>query len=363
MYHNIKENTMGSWSVSCGISNIAITSGNECCIVPLIESRGEYGGYIPTTLPIFGRYNDYGGMKDIVEDENTKLIENYLGITISEFVEFLVDGKFTFDRREVKPITAKLEANGKLDEVGKWRFMWIDKQVYEVMSKNYDKYEVGHHDYGTPEMLALLGFTLVEGAEISNYDPKRFNKKYQRGNLFVYSDGRTMLSKKSRYIYYTDKGCESSLTTYMELPEDLQYLKDKISREVWRLMSPKKCKEQLGWVFGERYDYDLSDSLDETLANLIKTLKENGHEVPEDLLGKTNKPIHKQYFDNMEVFGDLLVGMTNVKSNLHPMSGRWFPHVLYLTPQCGEHEQHQILLEAFAKINKSYIEEYEEDED
>ncbi len=357
---------MGSWSVSCGISNIAITAGNECCIVPLVESRDEYGGYIPRTLPIFGRYNDYGGMEDIVEDENTKLIENYLGITIAEFIEFLVDGKFTYDRSEVKPIAKKLKANGVFDEVSKWRFMWIDKQVYDVMSKNYDKWEVGHHDYGTPEMLALLGFTLVEGAEIKNYDPERFNKKYQRGDLFVYSDGRSMLSETGRYIYYTDKGCESSLTTYMELPEELQYLKDKISREVWRLMSPKKRKEQLGYVFGDRYSYHLEDSLEEKLLEMIETFVEMGHEIPEHLKEKLEKAkniqkrIYLQYFDNLEVFGDLLVGITNVRSNMHPMSGRWFPHVLYLTPQCGEHQTHQILLEEFARINKSYIEEDED---
>jgi hypothetical protein len=358
---------MGSWSVSCGISNISITSGNECCIIPLIESDSEYGGYVPTTLPIFGRYNDYGGMEDIVEDENTKLIENYLGITIAQLVEFLVDGKFTYNRSEVKPIRKKLEANGKLDEVSKWRFMWIDKQVYDVMSKNYDEWDKGHHDYGTPEMLALLGFTEVEGAEINNYDPKRFNKKYQKGDLFVYSDGRTMLSEKSRYIFYTDKGCESSLTTYMQLPEELQYIKDKTSRELWRLMSPKKCKEQLGWIFGDRYSYDFDDSLVERLQEMIESFAEEGREVSENLKerlekAKLPKSIYKQYFTNLDVFGDLLVEMTNVRDNMHPMSCRWFPHVLYLTPQCGDYKTHQILLEEFARINKTYLEQYDDEE-
>lgn len=351
---------MGSWSVSCGISNIAITDGNECCIIPINENIHDYGGYLPTTLPIFGKYNDYGGMEDIVEDENTKIIENHFGITISEFIEFLVDGEFTYDRREVKPIRQKLEDNGKLDEIKNWRFMWVDKQVYDVMSKSYDKYEIGHHDYGTPEMLALLGFTLVEDAEIKNYDPKRFNKKYQKGELFVYSDGKTMLSECNRYIYYTDKGCESSLTTYTELPEDLQYLKDKIGREVWRIMSPKKQKESLGYIFGNRYEYEMHDDL---LEDLIEVLKKDGKTLPPHLIPKP-KRIDKQYFDNLEVFGDLLVGLTNVRGNMHPISGRFFPHVLYLTPQCGEYQQHQILLEAFAKINKSYIEQFEdEDED
>jgi hypothetical protein len=351
---------MGSWSVSCGISNIAITSGNECCIIPLIESHSEYGGYVPVSLPIFGRYNDYGGMEDIVENENTKLIENYVGISISELVEFLVDGKFTYNRSEVNPIREKLDANGRLNEVEKWRFMWVDKQVYDFMSISYDKWEKGHHDFGTPEMLALLGFTLVEDAEIKNYDPERFDKKYQRGNLFVYSDGQTMLSEKNQYIYYTDKGCESSLMTYIELPEDLLYIKDKVSHEIWRLFSPKKIKERFNYLFGgDRYAFHDDD----TFINLIiERFKREGKEIPPDLdLKQKPQKIYQQYFENMEVFGDLLVGMLNVRHNLHPMSGRWFPHALYLTPQCGEYDHHQILLDGFAKINKSYI--YNEDEE
>jgi hypothetical protein len=300
-------------------------------------------------------------MEKITQDENTKLIESYLGITIDELVEFLVDGEFTYDRSEVKPIREKLEANGKLDEVSKWRFMWIDKQVYEVMSKNYDEWKKGHHDYGTPEMLSLLGFTEIEGAEIDNYDPKRFNKKYQRGDLRVYSDGTTMLSETgNRFIYYTNKGGESSLETYMELPDELKYLGDKISREVWRLMSPKKCREKLLYVFGDNYHgYDLEDRLEETVEAIRKSLIEQGKEVPENLIKKEPKKIHRQYLDNLEVFGDLLVGITNVRSNMHSMSSRWFPHALHLTPQCGDHRIHQILLEEFTKINKSYV--YEEE--
>jgi hypothetical protein len=37
----------------------------------------EYHRYSPATLPIFGKYNDYGGIEDIVIDDNTKLIEEH----------------------------------------------------------------------------------------------------------------------------------------------------------------------------------------------------------------------------------------------------------------------------------------------
>jgi hypothetical protein len=54
---------MGSWSVSCGISNIAITAEQECVLLPLKKSVGiDYHQYQPAALPIFGRYDDYGGI-------------------------------------------------------------------------------------------------------------------------------------------------------------------------------------------------------------------------------------------------------------------------------------------------------------
>jgi hypothetical protein len=342
---------MGSWSVSCGISKIAITSGNECCIIPIKQNRGsEMGGYVPTTLPIFGLYNDYGGMEDIVKDENTKLIEEYCGINIEELVEFLVDGEHYYNRKEVKHIKEKLIENGKYEELKEWQFMWIDKKVYNLMIKNHDEWKKGHHDLGTPEMLKLFGFELVEDSEIKNYDIKRFNKKYKRNNLFVYSDGKTMLSEKNQYIYYIDKGCSSSLATYMEIPQELKYLKEKTNAELWILMSSSEYIEKLIWIFGERY-YDYFDEFRNTL---IQSLIKEGKEIPDSIKPKPKK-INTFYFDSMDTFGDNIVGLLNLTINMRCMSSRFEPHVLYLTPQCEEYEIHQKFLEEFTKINKSYI--------
>lgn len=342
---------MGSWSVYCGISNIAITSGQKCILLPIKKNSGsETREWQPATLPIFGEYNDYGGIENIDVDDNTKLIEEYFGITIDEFCQFLVDGKFTYDRSEAKAIFKKIKNQ---EEIKNWQFMWIDRQVFDFMIINHDKYHKGYMDYGTPEMLKMFGFEFVEKSDtFDNYDPKRFNQLWKKGKVKLFSDGRTILSKKNRYVYHFGKGDETSIETYFEVPEELEYLKDKAKHEAWRLMSKHTAQSELGYVMGSRYDFNFTDEM----------LDELEKESPDsNVLDKLRKiqPVyfHKKYYTEMDKFGDRIAELINISQNLHPMSGRFAPHVLYLTPQCGEYQQHQVLLEKFCEINKSRLHE------
>lgn len=68
----------------------------------------------------------------------------------------------------------------------------------------------------------------------------------------------------------------------------------------------------------------------------------------------------EEYFTNIEKLKKEFSELGIFYTNLHCMSGTFRPHELYLTPQCGEYREHQIFLEKFAEINKSYI--YEEGE-
>lgn len=346
---------MGSWSVSCGISGIAITSGNECGIIPLKKaSFSETMEYTPAALPIFGTYNDYGGMENIQKDENTKLLEDYFGISIEKFVEFLVDGKFTYKRNEVIPIEKALKKKDTLKLAEDLRFMWVDRKVYNYATTNLDEYDKGHMDYGTSEILTKFGFTLLKDEKAKNYDAKRFNQVWERGKLKVFSDGRTMLSLKGNYIFYFGKGCESSLETYFEVPEEFAYLKNLTRHEAWRTMPERMAKQALGYIFGDRYE-----SMTEDLIEMLEKLRKDNHKL-KDLPIEVKKPtLSKLYKDNLDKFGDDIAKLINLRKNLYCMSGRFYPHVLYLTPQCGEREIHQLLLEKFADINKSYIQEYE----
>lgn len=43
--------------------------------------------FVPVWFPIHGKYNDYGGLENIIEDDNTKILENYYGLSIQELVD------------------------------------------------------------------------------------------------------------------------------------------------------------------------------------------------------------------------------------------------------------------------------------
>lgn len=49
--------------------------------------------YLPIWFPIHGKYNDYGGLENIIEDDNTKIIEQYYGLTISQIVDVITSGR------------------------------------------------------------------------------------------------------------------------------------------------------------------------------------------------------------------------------------------------------------------------------
>jgi len=121
---------MGSFSVSCSISKISIDYGDPIVLLPLNKNIFCQGfdqrllvahGYGPSyayeaaTLPLFGTYNDYGYIQ-VEEDENTKAIEKYTGLTIDYFAN-------TFE-------VMKVESSAFFDAA-----MYIHRPLYDFLSK------------------------------------------------------------------------------------------------------------------------------------------------------------------------------------------------------------------------------------
>ena len=104
---------MGSFSVSCSASNISISEGTAVAFILLEPSKNykiknkqiptlhrfTYSDdlYEPTSLPIFGRYNDYGSIDDIVMDGNVKSLEKYYGMSIYDIISIITDGRDLLD--------------------------------------------------------------------------------------------------------------------------------------------------------------------------------------------------------------------------------------------------------------------------
>lgn len=343
---------MGSWSVYCGISKIAITSGQECVLLPLKPDNGyrTYMKWLPATLPIFGKYDDYGGIEDIVEDENTKLIENYFGVSIEDFCYFFTRGPIDIEDTE--------ESLQKNEEIKEWSMMWIDRKVYDLMISTVDKndYDLGDIDLGRSKILEMLGFT-YKGQNPNNntYDPKRFCHEWVKEGFTVFSDGRCLTTKETSFIHRVhSKSWSPGLEKFVTIPQELSYIKSKYKWQLWRLVHSEededdRAGELLYWIMGvDRSDYRFSS----LLAKLRK-------EIKEPMVKKVNN-IVDLYIDNIETFGDKIADLVTIRHNMHPMSGAFEPMEQYLTPQCGDYQHHQLLLDSFAKINKEYLSEIDE---
>lgn len=94
---------MGSFNVSCVLSNLSIRHGDPCYYIPLIADKwsngviprdsgicsneGSQALFQPVFLSIFGKYDDYGSIEDIAKNSNTEAIERILGVSIHNFMD------------------------------------------------------------------------------------------------------------------------------------------------------------------------------------------------------------------------------------------------------------------------------------
>lgn len=355
---------MGCWSVACGVSNIAITAGNKCVLLPLRKNEGDYGyfEYIPAMLPIFGEYDDYGGIENIEKNINTELIEKVTGVTIEDFCTFLVDGKYTYDRSEAGEVRDKINNPELMDKL---RFMWMDRKVYDFMTSNIQGNTL-MGGIGFPFILRSLKF---ERDKDSDKQEGRYKKAWVREGKRVYTDGQWMQFEDGSQLYHIDaKDYEKGNISYhFNLTEEELALEESSVFSFHEGMNDEEANKNLLRVLTGR-NYTIERVIDYSL--MLDKYKKEGNlaliEMCEEMIKSSVDSMnifHKEYCDNISVFKKGLAEIGNLYQNLHPMSGNFRPHELYLTPQCGEYRDHQVILDKFSEINQSYIDEIFEDED
>lgn len=103
---------MGCFNRSGFFSHLPLEYGDEMVAFVCCGSRNKHNRFdncaigvnsslTPICLPIFGKYNDYGGIEDVVDDSNYMFFKDKLQISIEWLVDFLHDkGTLTFNEVE-----------------------------------------------------------------------------------------------------------------------------------------------------------------------------------------------------------------------------------------------------------------------
>lgn len=125
---------MGCFDINGGISKIPIVYQDECFLMIGVIHKEYKSGYIdefgngffftPICLPIYGTYNDYGVIENIVRDKNIEYIESKFGYTIEDIIES-IDNKLA----------------GRYDEEDKYNNICND--ILYKLNLDKDKYELG----------------------------------------------------------------------------------------------------------------------------------------------------------------------------------------------------------------------------
>jgi hypothetical protein len=332
---------MGSFSVHCQISKITVRDGEEALILPIHKAEC-YSDYFPACFPIRGTYNDYGTLEKIQKDFNTEFLEEYYQKPIEQILD-----AFTTQREET--IDKDIE------------IFWMSGKVYDWMKDYHPEgfHRAGSFDFGDPVLLENLGFSFVG----DNKNDERFKKIYgYKNKRFVATDGTwckictktgKKVGKSYRPIYYL-----RDVTKY--LPEiDTSFLQGKEQQNIYNYCGKRFSLALVRAFMGNRYSSALYWDENEELNYKILCSNIFTEVELEEMKKKTlPKMFYWKFLRNPteEVFSRC-ADLITIHKNMQCYSNFFHPYPLYHTPQCGEFEIHQVILEKFAEINKGFISE------
>ncbi|ASD52176.1 hypothetical protein KNT64_gp224 [Pseudomonas phage PspYZU05] len=131
-------------------------------------NEGSFLLFEPYCPPIFAKYDEYGHVYDIVESDVTRALEKDSGQPIADILKDLFDGK------------------------AKYSIMFEHASIYHAMS-NFKRNQntVWNNATFNAPLLEALGFK-YEGKEVCEhvtYSPSRYDRKWTRDNVSLYTDG------------------------------------------------------------------------------------------------------------------------------------------------------------------------------
>lgn len=157
---------MGCWNATCNVSNLPIFAGEKVVVIPLVRVMEHASAcnccyptdnFVPFAFPIFGEYNDYGGIENATTlEENKKHLEKLEFVYENSDKEYVSFKKYdTLDDFINNIICCHEGARMKLDGISSLHpegladinFMMIHQDLYTMMVNEmfqripYDKKE------------------------------------------------------------------------------------------------------------------------------------------------------------------------------------------------------------------------------
>ena len=136
---------MGCFNKTGFFSHLPIQYGDEIVLFVFADQSKAYkrsscpidptgGGLTPICPPFFGKYNDYGGIENVVDDPNHKYFTKVVGMTVDKFCDIIHDlsGVTIKDLRDgIKKYTEKPESEN--------HYHYETKDDFEKMLALYTK--------------------------------------------------------------------------------------------------------------------------------------------------------------------------------------------------------------------------------
>lgn len=278
---------MGHFSYSCQLSGIPITSGAKCAILPILPSSnvkyliesdkkgkqigkptflsndGHHVLYTELFFPIFGEYDEYGGLENIVKDDNTAILEEYYSLSIEGIVKILTCGRRDDLISEDKKMHRYSNGHGFYDannprheDLLRASLVWYRTELYQELAKPYkeNSYNINDLDIGIPALLKKLGFKQGK----VNKKKERYNIPFTKDGLTIYSDGNWInIPKQSVYsLKQLKKYCQSQ-----GVEIDITEVDKSYNEQVYEILLPtaKDYNSSNRWI-GDRIRHLLLDN-------------------------------------------------------------------------------------------------------
>jgi len=368
---------MGSFNVACSISNISLGPSDEIVFIPLVIKHYNLGNkystwkvpsqyiiypddfFAPLCLPIRGKYDDYGGIEEVIKDDNVVCIEKFLGFPAEEIPEHIarrgVYDYFSATAKRFLPAIAELSNyETTLDE----RFLEIFNFKYIGFIGEEKIYEYANHIL--PNFVSvtenLFSITNIEGEVLATFDISNKNISSQRKDAFL----RTFASLSNYYV---------------GVAKEHQDVVKLLSNMSGMFVHAKIYDALLIKSYGESYGRKYSDYLDD----YIKVLQEG---VTKENMTKEERSMqrikemeqrtfitdwHRSWYKFEYIFKEALtegklrkefIDYSIFSSNMYAMNRFYFPAMN--GEQCGNDEASLALAEKTVEILKGNLKEYQD---